>query len=62
MPYIRINRVSALTFIPINREESHWGFRWIDTRTRQYNILNSLMATLNTARHNVDIRLMREFM
>jgi hypothetical protein len=62
MPQIREDRIPALTFIPINRGLSHWVLGWIDTRTRQYGILDSLVGSSNAARHNVDLQLMRDFM
>jgi hypothetical protein len=62
MPDIINDRVPALTLIPINRGEAHWVLGWIDTRTRQYGILDSLVAWSRPARHNIDMRLIHDFM
>jgi len=62
MPQIREDRIPALTFIPINRGQNHWVLGWIDTRIRQYGILDSLVSSLNATRHNLDLRLMRDYM
>ena len=62
VPDIRNDRVPALTLMPINRGENHWVLGWINTRTREYGILDSGTRYASQARQNLDLHLIRTFM